>query len=802
MAIVAGEAVVRFGADLKPISKAVSEATKGMEKSFGGLMNVSKQVGTAFTGIGLAITGALGVAVKNFSDTGTAILEMSRKTGLSTESVSKWGAALDQSGSSSEALNTMMTSMAKSMDVAGTATEKAAEAQEEKLNKAMESGGEKSDALGKQYNTTKQKLDELDQKTRQHMQSMRESGASNQKISEYYNTQKAKADELTKKMGELNAKHTEAAAKINATTAALIAEDPELTGAADAYKRLGIDIANFKTLDTEKRFETLAFAIAAIVDPQERAALAMKVFGKSGTELLPVLAGGEAGLKSFFDELARSNGIWTPEEAAAAAAFDEAMGNLTASFAGVSKALVTDLSQSLIIAIEWIKETVQSTIAWIKANPELTATLVKIVAVVGAVMMVLGPLLMMLPGLAVAWRGLATALTWTQASADAAKAAQIALDAATKAGTATTAAGTIATNAATVATRSLGASMLIAAGTIAAVVALTFIAVVAIGLMLKAFTLWVEARRGQAAQEEQANAAQERLIGILEQQGVMIDRVALKEMTALEQTKFLAEQSNALRDSKLASQQNEAAETVRLEGVKIQASIAALRVQSGLNQEEIAQIGLMDNTRANSILQYIETMRASGASIDQITTGVRDMLGRLSLDHRESPSINDMAASGFNSYLDMVYGLGNQLAGLLDGIRNLWINTWTNISSAVSGIIAGIVNAAQSALASIGINVGMGGIAGNAAGTDSWRGGLTRINEQGGEILNLPRGTQIIPHDVSVKAAAQSMGGGSIVVNVTGNTVRSDSDIKAIGREMERALQRALSQRGMRMRTA
>lgn len=43
----------------------------------------------------------------------------------------------------------------------------------------------------------------------------------------------------------------------------------------------------------------------------------------------------------------------------------------------------------------------------------------------------------------------------------------------------------------------------------------------------------------------------------------------------------------------------------------------------------------------------------------------------------------------------------------------------------------------------------------NASGTDDWRGGLTFINEKGGEIVNLPRHTQIIPHDVSMEAARE-----------------------------------------------
>ena len=39
----------------------------------------------------------------------------------------------------------------------------------------------------------------------------------------------------------------------------------------------------------------------------------------------------------------------------------------------------------------------------------------------------------------------------------------------------------------------------------------------------------------------------------------------------------------------------------------------------------------------------------------------------------------------------------------------------------------------------------------NAAGTNDWRGGFTYVHEQGGELINLPQHTQIIPHDLSVE---------------------------------------------------
>lgn len=59
-----------------------------------------------------------------------------------------------------------------------------------------------------------------------------------------------------------------------------------------------------------------------------------------------------------------------------------------------------------------------------------------------------------------------------------------------------------------------------------------------------------------------------------------------------------------------------------------------------------------------------------------------------------------------------------------------------------------------------------GGIGANANGTPNWRGGLTSVNERGGEIMNLPQGTQIIPHDLSKRMIDQSRGGGAITLNV------------------------------------
>lgn len=86
-----------------------------------------------------------------------------------------------------------------------------------------------------------------------------------------------------------------------------------------------------------------------------------------------------------------------------------------------------------------------------------------------------------------------------------------------------------------------------------------------------------------------------------------------------------------------------------------------------------------------------------------------------------------------------------------------------------------------------GINWGIGG---HATGTSYFAGGWTRVNERGGEILNLPGGTQIIPHDVSERM----VGGPSIKVYVTvqGNVIGNQAYAQELGDTIVARILRAL----------
>lgn len=70
----------------------------------------------------------------------------------------------------------------------------------------------------------------------------------------------------------------------------------------------------------------------------------------------------------------------------------------------------------------------------------------------------------------------------------------------------------------------------------------------------------------------------------------------------------------------------------------------------------------------------------------------------------------------------------------------------------------------------------------NATGTNYFEGGLTHVNENGGEIMNLPNGTQIIPHDISSKMASAGSG---LTINVnmpiSGNVIGNEQFANYIG---------------------
>lgn len=143
-------------------------------------------------------------------------------------------------------------------------------------------------------------------------------------------------------------------------------------------------------------------------------------------------------------------------------------------------------------------------------------------------------------------------------------------------------------------------------------------------------------------------------------------------------------------------------------------------------------------------------------------------------------SIRDSIVGAFNSAKDAVGSffswIGDKLSWLDNKIESIPI--LGSLYSGGKALVGGVADF-------------IGGlIGGNALGTSYWKGGLTRVNERGGEILNLPSGTQIIPHDVSKRVA----GGQTVQVYVTvqGNVIGNRQYADELGETIVQRILRAL----------
>jgi hypothetical protein len=115
--------------------------------------------------------------------------------------------------------------------------------------------------------------------------------------------------------------------------------------ANQALNALGLTAEELQKQTPEQQFETLAKAITQVEDPAQRANLAMKIFGKSGTELMPILQtvadDGMGGVIRRAEELGI---VISTQTAAQADEFNDALAELMA----VGKGLAITLGSALL----------------------------------------------------------------------------------------------------------------------------------------------------------------------------------------------------------------------------------------------------------------------------------------------------------------------------------------------------------------------------------------------------------------------------------------------------------------------
>lgn len=166
-----------------------------------------------------------------------------------------------------------------------------------------------------------------------------------------------------------------------------------------AFQHIGIEVKELDGLNPEEQFLKIAEAIAEVEDPTKRAAIAQDIFGRAGTELLPLFAAGKEGLRDLREEAHKLGIVFDQEAANKAAEFNDAMTRMKSSVSGLKMKLAEVLIPILKDLIDKITDIVARVTDWAKEHPKLTDALVKFTGVMAGLMVVGGPLLIFAPTL-------------------------------------------------------------------------------------------------------------------------------------------------------------------------------------------------------------------------------------------------------------------------------------------------------------------------------------------------------------------------------------------------------------------
>jgi len=146
-------------------------------------------------------------------------------------------------------------------------------------------------------------------------------------------------------------------------------------GIAAAFDAVGVSVkgASGDLKGADELFADLADRFATFKEGPEKSALALKLFGKAGSELIPVLNEGKAGLSAFADEAKRLNVSVSDELAKNAAEFNDQLGGIGQATEGLGNAIAEILLPNLIDLAKGFKEIVVGAKDIALAFPGVTA---------------------------------------------------------------------------------------------------------------------------------------------------------------------------------------------------------------------------------------------------------------------------------------------------------------------------------------------------------------------------------------------------------------------------------------------
>lgn len=146
---------------------------------------------------------------------------------------------------------------------------------------------------------------------------------------------------------------------------------------AEAFTSIGLSAAKLARLSPEEQFLAVGAAIGKIPDPTARAAKAMQIFGKSGTQLLPLLI---SDIQALRQEARDLGVVISDEDATNATNLGDAFDRVKKSLGGIA----TQLGAAIAVPFTKIANTVAGIIgkisAWVAANRAVVQTVAAVAA--------------------------------------------------------------------------------------------------------------------------------------------------------------------------------------------------------------------------------------------------------------------------------------------------------------------------------------------------------------------------------------------------------------------------------------
>lgn len=185
-------------------------------------------------------------------------------------------------------------------------------------------------------------------------------------------------------------------AGLRGLTKTLLAATDPASSAAESLAAIGLSARDLLDLPADQQIGAIADALSRVENPSLQAGLSLKIFGKAGQDLLPLMQEGSAGINRMGAELQDLGGVMSGEVVAQAMAFNDHLDTLKTAAQGLGLAVARELLPQMnglareVINLAKQKETAEGIAAFITGIGNAVIGTAKVIAGTGNVFTFLG----------------------------------------------------------------------------------------------------------------------------------------------------------------------------------------------------------------------------------------------------------------------------------------------------------------------------------------------------------------------------------------------------------------------------